>query len=557
MRSPITPRIMPRMSGINPGAFFRRGRQNSNIAGNFLGRGKSGVAGSSRVQPARSPLVGAVENISQSLQPQEESDGINVTRINQIVENKVNRLVPTISERVERQVNSFDPNELLAKIFRGGLDELQRFQQNLMSLMQPLQRTFDFIFQSRDIILKLITQLASAAKNLGSTKSPGMGLGGLKTLALAVTAAFAAKITYDQMQKAEKEGPPPQGGQISGAPPGAGGVEQQQSLAGMPNDMDVALFNSSVSEFSNILEGIKNSINQQGNEGSKGEGQGTNLKPESSAQPTSTPMGTASGGGISLPNAAPEMLALMDAVSAGEGDANAIQGQIDHGINLEGMTIEQAFQAGESMRGKGNTTTGGIGAYQFHPDFHRQTAIDAGLDLNKDKFTKSNQDRMMRTYMTKVYGIQGGKGGEQGMIQAIRDGNLMSDVIPKLSVDMGWPSLPGGSQPNVHTANFMATYNAAYSNYASATGLNPSLDGSELRSESSRTIAQSPEQIITEDDVQTNIIPLNTGNAQQNQQQDHDVKPDLEGAKVPFLVPFDVGNIHTMYSRIVYNIVDG
>jgi len=544
------------MSGVNPGAFFRRGRQNSSVAGNFLGRQKSGVAGSSRVQPARSPLVGAVENISQSLQPQEESDGINVTRINQIVENKVNRLVPTISERVERQVNSFDPNELLARIFRGGLDELQRFQQNLMSLMQPLQRTFDFIFQSRDIILKLITQLAGAAKNLGSAKSPGMGLGGLKTLALAVTAAFAAKITYDQMQKAEKEGPPPQGGQISGAPPGAGGaVEQQQSLTGMSN-MDVALFNSTVEEFSSILEGIRggNTIPDPNN--SKGSG-GTNLKPESSAQPTSTPMGTASGSGISLPNAAPEMLALMDAVSAGEGDANAIQGQIDHGVNLEGLTIEQAFQAGESMQGQGNTTTGAIGAYQFHPDFHRQTAIDAGLDLNKDKFTKSNQDRMMRSYMTKVYGIQGGKGGEQGMIQSIRDGNLMSDVVPKLSVDMGWPSLPGGSQPNVNTANFMATYNASYSNYASATGLNPSLDGSELRSEASKTIAQSPEQIITEDDVQTNIIPLNTGNTQQSQQQDHDIKPDLEGAKVPFLVPFDVGNIHTMYSRIVYNIVDG
>ena len=67
--------------------------------------------------------------------------------------------------------------------------------------MHFLQRTFDFIFQSRDILLKLINQLSTASKNLGSTKSPGMGLKGLKTLALAVTAAFAAKITYDQIQK--------------------------------------------------------------------------------------------------------------------------------------------------------------------------------------------------------------------------------------------------------------------------------------------------------------------------------------------------------------------
>ena len=556
MRSPITPRIMPRMSRFNPGAFFRGGRQNTSASTDFFGRGKSGVAGSSRVQPAKSPLVGVAQGLLQPPDPQQESDGINVTKINQIVENKVNRLIPTISERVERQVNSFDPNEMLARIFRGGLDELQRFQQNLMSLMQPLQRTFDFIFQSRDIILKLITQLGSAAKNLGSAKSPGMGLGGLKTLALAVTAAFAAKITYDQMQKAEKEGPAPQGGQISGAPPPVGGVQQQQSLAGMPDNMDVALFNSTVEEFSSILEGIRSAITPQDDNDSNGSG-GIDLKSESSAQPTSTAMGTASGGGVSLPNAAPEMLALMDAVSAGEGDVNAIQGQTDHGVNLEGLTIEQAFQAGESMQGKGDTTTGAIGAYQFHPDFHRQTAIDAGLDLNKDKFTKSNQDRMMRSYMTKVYGIQGGKGGEQGMIQSIRDGNLMSDVVPKLSVDMGWPSLPGGSQPNVNTANFMSTYNAAYSNYGSATGLDPSIDGSELRLEASKTIAQSPEQIITEDDVQTNIIPINMGNTQQGQHQPNHIMSDTEGGKVPFLAPFDMGNIHTMYSRIVYNIVDG
>ncbi len=103
----------------------------------------------------------------------------------------------------------------------------------------------------------------------------------------------------------------------------------------------------------------------------------------------------------------------------------------------------------------------------------------------------------------------------------------------------------------------MSTYNAAYSNYGSATGLNPSLDGSELRSESSRTIAQSPEQIITEDDVQTNIIPINMGNTQQGQHQPNHIMSDTEGGKVPFLAPFDMGNIHTMYSRIVYNIVDG
>ena len=64
--------------------------------------------------------MSAAQNISQSLEPQVESDGINVTKVERIVENKVNRLVPRISERVEQQVNTFDPNQMLASIFRNG-----------------------------------------------------------------------------------------------------------------------------------------------------------------------------------------------------------------------------------------------------------------------------------------------------------------------------------------------------------------------------------------------------------------------------------------------------
>ena len=555
MRSPIRPNIMPSRPGVRPGAFFNRGGMGRGVS-DFFGRTARGV-GRTAVRAGKSALMSAAQNISQSLEPQVESDGINVTKVERIVENKVNRLVPRISERVEQQVNTFDPNQMLASIFRNGLDGLVRFQQNLQSIMQPLQRTFDFIFQSRDILLKLINQLATASKNLGSTKSPGMGLRGLKTLALAVTAAFAAKITYDQIQKANAEGPPPQGGEISGTPPPMGGVEQQQSLTGELSGEDVASFNATVREFSAILEGIRDSMNTESPSQSSGsnESGGVKIPPQqqSTSEAASPTMGGASG--VKIPDAPPEIKALMDSVSAGEGDVNAIQGQRDHGLNLEEMTIEEAFKAGEDMRGKGDTTTGAVGAYQFHPDYHRQTAIDAGLDLNKDKFTRSNQDRMMRAYMTKVYAAQGGKGGEAGMVESIRSGNLMTDVIPKLSVDMGWPSLPGGSQPNVHTANFQATYNASYQHYSTASGLIPSPDAASLRSDASREISQPPEQFIAEEDGSITVLPMNTG-GQQSEGPQHTSIPDGEGAKIPFLVPFDQGNIHTMYSRIVYNIID-
>ena len=553
MRSPITPRVMPSRPGVRPGAFFNRGGSGRGTA-DFFGRTPRSVGGTV-ARAGKSALMSAAQNISQSLEPQVESDGINVTKVERIVENKVNRLVPRISQRVEQQVNAFDPNQMLASIFRNGLDGLVRFQQNLQSIMQPLQRTFDFIFQSRDILVKLINQLATAAKNLGNSKSPGMGLRGLKTLALALTATYAAKITWDQIQKANAEGPPPQNGEISGAPPPLGSVEQQTTLTGELSGEDVAKFNATVKEFSSILEAIRDAmVTAPGsNESGSNTPSGVNIPPESTSQPVSQTMGGPSG--VQIPEAPPEIKALMDSVSAGEGDVNAIQGQRDHGLNLEEMTIEEAFKAGEDMRGKGDTTSGAIGAYQFHPDYHRQTAIDAGLDINKDKFTKSNQDRMMRAYMTKVYGIQGGKGGEAGMVESIRAGNLMTDVIPKLSVDMGWPSLPGGSQPNVHTANFQATYNARYQHYSTAAGLIPSPDAASLRSDASRQIAQPPEQFIAEEDGSITVLPVNTG-GQQSEGPKHTNLPDGEGASIPFLIPFDQSNIHTMYSRIVYNIID-
>ena len=138
-----------------------------------------------------------------------------------------------------------------------------------------------------------------------------MGLKGLKTLALAVTAAFAAKITYDQIQKKNAEGPPPQGGEISGTPPPMGGVEQQQSLTGELSGEDVASFNATVREFSAILEGIRDSMNTESPSQSSGsnESGGVKIPPQqqSTSEAASPTMGGASG--VKIPDAPPEIKA--------------------------------------------------------------------------------------------------------------------------------------------------------------------------------------------------------------------------------------------------------
>ncbi len=165
-----------------------------------------------------------------------------------------------------------------------------------------------------------------------------------------------------------------------------------------------------------------------------------------------------------LPGNAPaEIKALMETISGGEGGPNSVQG-IGEVKGLSEMTIDDAIAKAKSYIGKGSET-GALGAFQFHSSYLRERAVAAGLNPSKDKFSMENQTQIMRQFMTSVWTAGGGKGGEEGLLKALKSGNLESTVFPKLSKDLGWPSLPGGSQPNVHTAGAGKRYQANLKKY--------------------------------------------------------------------------------------------
>lgn len=165
-------------------------------------------------------------------------------------------------------------------------------------------------------------------------------------------------------------------------------------------------------------------------------------------------------------NAPPEIKALMQTISGGEGGPNSVQG-IGEVAGLSDMTIDQAISKAQSYIGKGSET-GALGAFQFHSSYLRERAVAAGLDPSKDKFTMENQTQIMRNFMTSVWTAGGGKGGEAGLLQALQSGQIESSVFPKLSKDLGWPSLPGGSQPNVHTPGAAKRYTENLQKYRTA-----------------------------------------------------------------------------------------
>jgi hypothetical protein len=150
-------------------------------------------------------------------------------------------------------------------------------------------------------------------------------------------------------------------------------------------------------------------------------------------------------------DAPPEIKALMATISGGEGGTNSVQG-IGEVPGLSDMTIDQAITKGKSYIGKGSET-GALGAYQQHSDYLRERAIKAGLDPTKDKFSLENQTKINRTFMVGLYGQT-----EETMVRHLKEGKLNSHIFPSLSRNAGWPSLPGGSQPNVHTPGSSGRY---------------------------------------------------------------------------------------------------
>ena len=111
-----------------------------------------------------------------------------VTKINRLVETRVQNLVPKLSEKIEAKVDSFDPNKFMGKIFDGGLDSLRGFGSSLDGMKGSMQKTVDFLKEATDVASTFISKLAKAKQKKGGGLIGGL----LKGVALAGVAALAA-----------------------------------------------------------------------------------------------------------------------------------------------------------------------------------------------------------------------------------------------------------------------------------------------------------------------------------------------------------------------------
>lgn len=167
------------------------------------------------------------------------------------------------------------------------------------------------------------------------------------------------------------------------------------------------------------------------------------------------PAPAATGGGVLPGDAPPIVKAMLDAIAAAEGGWDSVNpGTTVPGLSK--MTIADARRAAMA-KGYGMGGSGAMGKWQQMPQFILGRAKSAGLDPNKDIFNQENQTKIARMLMAGVY-----PGGEKQLVADAQQNPLKAAA----NLRGTWPSLPGGSQENVHSKNFVAHFNQNVSKYA-------------------------------------------------------------------------------------------
>ena len=142
----------------------------------------------------------------------------------------------------------------------------------------------------------------------------------------------------------------------------------------------------------------------------------------------------------------PPMQALTKAILGGEGGWDSINpGIVDP--RLSKSTAAEAYKIAMSY----TSGSSAMGAMQHMPEINGVNVLKerweaAGLDWENDLFSPENQVKMNTHFIKTIY---------PGVEQDLADGNI-DKVMSKLRGT--WPSIPGGSQENAHSADFVNRY---------------------------------------------------------------------------------------------------
>lgn len=567
------------------------GKQNTNKAAaqNFISGGS--VLGASVAKSAANKIVGFQRA---GAQPTPSATGSIVstisTNINNNVTNTINKTLQGFSADYQKRIKQVDdtkPVGILGKFlnvyktalgfinFFGNKKNIDKVRDNLDALKKSFTESFEVAKLIRQVIIKIVKQLSNLPV---ASPSGGGGLnldvdipgGGLKK---------SAPRGLGRMMGGKGKMLALGAGALGLGAAGAGAVNAlsdspQAQAAGTSPEIpgDVAdRFSSIVDRFANavskLFENKKQKPKQESSGSSSGGGGGTKASPAPGSSPSAGSMGAAD-----VTADTKEEKAWLQTIRATEGTAGPggygkiFGGNVVKELEEGKLTIEEVAKMSETgklpsrLGGKDvgygtykGRISGATGAYQFMPGTLRAAAKSAGIDLNTP-MTPEIQDKLGLSHLRAI-GIDPSKAATDATIR-------------KAGGRAGWAGVHGEAtgQTKRTVKESLAIYNQYYGKASASPSKGmggPAVDASMISPEARKALGiQISQPPPSQQQQQPVVMPINLGGGGQQQSGGGSSGgggggSQGSGPSVPFLPTSNPDNFLVLYSRMVYNIVDG
>ena len=542
-------------------------------------RGAAGVA-------ARPPdLNGIIQTLSTSILNNVEN---RVQSINQNVTQIVNKTIGGLEQDYKERLDKIDtakPNSILQNflnLYKSALEYIQFLgnRKNVRTLgdnLKALQNVFTETFNVAKIIRQTIVKIVKQLSNLPAATAGGGGL----NLDIDIPGGSLRKGRMGGIARMMRRRP----GMMLGGAALAGGLGSQvvSGMMDLGGDVQAApmtegtIPTSLLDRFNGILDRFSAAINslstvKRSQPSSGGGGGGTTPPPakDKSGGGGGGAAGTASDvtADTKEEKAWLQTLRKTEGTAGQDGYGKVFGGQVVKELSEGKLTVEEAAKMSETgklpdrLGGKqiaygkyGGRVSGATGAYQFMPGTLRAAARRAGVDLNTP-MTPEVQDKLALAHLQAI-GIDPTKAATE-------------TTIRKAGGSAGWAGVHGEAtgQTKRTVKESLAIYNQFYGSATATTKpqttpQKPStVAAAQTQATNAQQVAQSVSRPPTQQPAQVTVAPMNMASPQTQSTKvgDKAIPPPVMskgGVTLPFLSSSNNDNFLTLYSKIVYNIVDG
>lgn len=562
----------------------------STISSNILNQVDNSIRNATNItnRQVDGKLKQVAANITNQVQQVKQEQTNQVTQLQTVVQNirqQTNNFVKQLSENYKKRVQDVDtakPIGILDKFlkayqnaisfiqFFGNGKNIKQLRESLQTLKTSFTESFEIAKLIRQTILKIVTQLSNLPKATPGT-SPGLNLdidvpGGPLKRTAPRNARFGGK-----------------GAGMLGLGLGAvaagtavNALADSDRLQTLPQVVG-GLTGGIVDSFTFIVNKFANAVEEMIKGGSKKEKPSTQPGPSSSGAPSSpaspgSSPGGMPGGATVTDTGSPEQQSLLKTLRYAEGTEKSygtiFGGNVVKELQDGKLTVQEVINMADTGKlpqrlgggsvpgyGKGSKATG---AYQFMPDT-LEGLIKQGTLKPDELFTNAIQDRAA-LQLAANRGVTADVLKKEGFSK-----NVASRLAPV------WASVEDPKLGRSYYGQSFKPYGtleAKYKGYLTKTpdkgmgmleGIDPSMIDAGQRKALGINISQPPPS-----QAKPSIVSLPLSGGQQTGQPQSGggggqiiIPPEQKGPSVPLLPSSDDNNFLTMYSKIVYNIVDG